>query len=229
MKKTNLTKRTIRIVNSKRLGIPFGIEQLYENPCEGNNVSVTLNALQKNGKVIKLGRGVYYKPEISEYGLGPIPVSEEDIIEFVTKKYNGYISGPYAFNLLGFTTQTATKICIATPSPKRKLKLGSYEFIFRKSYFGYKKSKQNLKSLILLDALTEPGDIPGISTKDTLRTVKNKLSIMPEKDVNKIIVLSKSYPRRTRERLYNILPENNISKTELIKTLSKGVTVSTTH
>lgn len=221
MKRPNITERTIRLVNSKRVGIPFGIEQLYQNASEGNNVSVTLNSLQKDGKVIKLGRGVYYKPEMSKYGLGPLPVQEKDIIAFVSKKYNGYMSGAYAFNLFGFTTQTATTICIATPTPQRPIKLGNYDFIFRKSYFGYEVGKESLKMLVFLDALTDSDRIPGIQSKDTLRTARIKLSSMIEEEIDEMIELSRYYPRRTRVRLYNILPDDNNRKTELKKTLSK--------
>lgn len=189
-----------KYIETQREGIPFELDET----SDGEIIQSLLDA----GTIIRLGEGVYYKPEISEYGLGPIPVSEEDIIEFVTKKYDGYISGPYAFNLLGFTTQCATIICIASPSYHKPISLGSYRFIFMKSHFGYQEGKRNTYLLVLLDAIESPDSIPGEGKKEVLKTARRLIvNLTPEK-VDALRRLSRAYKKSVQEFVSTVLKDN---------------------
>jgi len=229
VKSVNITRRTYNIVESIKFGKPFGIEELYDKPNEANNVSVVLNTLQKKGVVTKLGRGVYYKPIESKYGLGRLPVSERDVIEFVSRKYEGYLSGAYAYNMYGFTTQTATTICIATQKPQREIRLGNYRFKFKKSYVNYIPKEKEVRSLALLDVLTNPERNPGTTVRETLSIAREQMAEKTPEEINKTIELSRSYPKRTRVRLFNILPTEKDYQDRLKETFSRNYIYETSR
>ena len=203
-------------IKARRTGIPFGIEELYDSPKMGNLTSVILNGLKAEGKVVKLARGVYYKPKQSKYGLGNLPVDEKDMIDFVIRKYNGYPSGVYAYNLAGFTLQTARIIEIATPKPQKRIKIGNYEFVFKKAPYGYAEAKDNADLLIILDALTNPNEVPDQQLEDIQYFIRKKIGEMDNVKADKLVELSLNYPTRTRKRLMpelNSQQQNKISST----------------
>lgn len=98
-----------------------------------SDITAAFWKLKKAGKIRCLMRGVFYKPEISSYGFGELPVDKEELIRYFTKKYNAHISGQYGYNLLGLTEQNAQTVTLAGERPFK-------EFCAQKCFFDYMKS-----------------------------------------------------------------------------------------
>lgn len=65
----------------------------------------SLERMCRYGSLDRAAKGVYYKPIKSKYG--PVPLSEQQIIEYYTANQNGMIVGYALYNSLGLTTQIA--------------------------------------------------------------------------------------------------------------------------
>lgn len=117
--------------------------------------------LKKAGEIRRLMKGVFYKPEISSYGFGELPVDKEELIRYFTKKYNAHISGQYGYNLLGLTEQNAQTVTLAGERPFKEFCAQKCFFDYMKSGVGYLTNPTDVPLAILLDALTNIDNVSG--------------------------------------------------------------------
>lgn len=92
-----------------------------------------LSRLRKAGKIERVARGVYARPEQSER-LGPLPVSGRKAAEAIAKA-NGaplMISGAEAANRLGLSTQVPSQQVYLVPGFQRTLKLGRQQVLLKR-------------------------------------------------------------------------------------------------
>jgi len=102
-------------VAMKQFNIPFTAEELTTQAamCFGlpkdevqYGVNLALNRLT-GAEILRLAKGVYYRPERTVFGLVPISPAEAIYREYVETERGiiGYITGPTLYQKLGFTTQ----------------------------------------------------------------------------------------------------------------------------
>ena len=111
------------------------------------------------GKIVRLSKGQFYKPEKSEFGLLQPP--EYQIVKDLLEEKNkivGYITGISIYNKLGLTTQVSNTIQIGTNIKRKPKKRGKYNirFIRQKNTI----TKENTYFLQLLDAVRFINRIP---------------------------------------------------------------------
>ncbi len=99
-----------------------------------NNIGalkMALNRLVSSGKIIRLSKGQFYKPEITEFGVLSPPEYQvvKDLLED-NGKIIGYLTGVSAFNKLGLTTQVSNTIQIGTNIDRKPKKRGKYNIKF---------------------------------------------------------------------------------------------------
>lgn len=82
----------------------------------------TIYSLCAKGKLVRLDKGIYCRPEVTKYGLlGP---SEKEIISYFTDNNKGVVIGYTLYNRLKLTTQVSNNIEIISNSIKiKKLKI----------------------------------------------------------------------------------------------------------
>ena len=82
----------------------------------------TIYSLCAKGKLVRLDKGIYCRPEVTKYGLlGP---SEKEIISYFTDNNRGVVIGYRLFNKLNITTQVSNDIEILSNNIKtKKLKI----------------------------------------------------------------------------------------------------------
>ena len=88
-------------------------------------VDQTFTRLTREGKLIRVGRGVYAAPVASR--VGPRPPSTESVVQAITA-VNGEVivpNGATEANVLGLTTQVPTREVFLTSGRSRKLQLGN--------------------------------------------------------------------------------------------------------
>ena len=92
-----------------------------------------LNRLVASGKIKKLAKGKFYKPENSAFG-DLQPPQYQVVKDLLEKDGNpiGYLTGYSTYNELGFTTQIGNTIQIGKNEVRSKLKRGIYSISFVK-------------------------------------------------------------------------------------------------
>ena len=94
-----------------------------------------LNRLEKRGVIRRLARGVYDYPRTNhELGIFAYPPVEK-IAKAITQSQGARIqvSGAYAANILGFSTQVPARIVYLTDGYSKQIKLGKQSLIFRRA------------------------------------------------------------------------------------------------
>jgi len=178
------------------------------------NVAVILSNLTKEKKLLRIEKGAYYKPKTSSLGLGLLPVYQDEKLNYLTKKYNGYLTGTYIYNKMSLTEQVPAIITIAVKYPVRAFKFENLSVECVKAYVDIN-NRQDLHLVRILDAIKDCRHIPGTSPQTVYEKIFN-LHIAPlnYSDLKKIVSLSKNYPPRVRKILSRMLHENNNSELE---------------
>ena len=99
----------------------------------GNRAAVdqALSRLARNGRLLRIGQGVYVRPVVTRFG--PRPPSIEKTIPALSKLWNETIipGGSHSANVLGLTTQVPVQPVYLTSGRDRKLKLGEQTVLLR--------------------------------------------------------------------------------------------------
>ena len=111
-----------------------------------------LNRMVQAGRIVKLSKGKYYKPEKTSFGnLQPNQAQVvKDLLE-ENGKITGYLTGYSIYNQLGLTTQVSNTIQIGKNQirPNFKRKRYTITFIKQKNTI----TKENIPLLQILDAI----------------------------------------------------------------------------
>ena len=168
-----------------------------------------LNRMVVSGKISKLAKGKYYKPEQTVFGnLEPNQYQVvKDLLE-VDGKIIGYLTGYSIYNQLGLTTQVSNTIQIAKNEIRPALKRERYtiKFIKQKNII----TKENIALLQLLDAIRYVKKIPDSSIASCCLRFVSILKTLSEKDLSTIVRLSQKYPPATRALLGALLEEMGV-------------------
>jgi hypothetical protein len=93
-------------INRFKTGYVFTYDD-FDIPVKNlSALKMSLNRLILAGKIIRLSKGQFYKPEISQFG--SLRPAEFQIVKDLLEDDNkiiGYLTGISAFNKLGLTTQ----------------------------------------------------------------------------------------------------------------------------
>lgn len=162
-------------------------------PIEVNKlkaVNKAINALVAQGRIRRLSKGRFYKPQISKFGeLQPDTYQiVKDLIEKNGKPI-GYLTGYSVFNDLGLTTQVPSSLRIATRKEKKTITRGIYRISFIKQENTI--TKENIPLFQLLDCLRFfkeiPDTMPDDACKRLLILLKN-LTLMQITTVKKLVL-----------------------------------------
>lgn len=190
------------------------------NSKEG--VIKALNRMAKAGKIVKLAKGKYYKPENTPFGkLQPTQAQVvKDLLED-NGKVIGYLTGYSIYNQLGLTTQVSNTIQIGKNQIRPNFKRERYTiaFIRQKNTI----TKENIPLLQILDAIRYIKKIPDASIETSCRRLLAIIKKLPATDKSTITRLALKYPPATRAllgALFDELEEQTLSAT-LYKTLNQ--------
>jgi hypothetical protein len=114
---------------------------------------MSLNRLVSSEKIVRLSKGQFYKPEITDFGT--LRPSEYQVVKDLLEddqKIIGYLTGVSAFNKLGLTTQISNTIQIGTNFNSKTMKRGKYSIRFLRQKNTL--SKNNIYLLQILDSIS---------------------------------------------------------------------------
>lgn len=88
-----------------------------EVPIEYTNArDITFFRLEKDKKIKRYKKGIYYKPKVTMFGEVGIDTEQLILKQYIKKddKINGYLTGPVVWNNWDITTQVPNRTWIAT-------------------------------------------------------------------------------------------------------------------
>ncbi|MBK9984028.1 MAG: hypothetical protein IPP15_16945 [Saprospiraceae bacterium] len=179
-----------------------------------------LNRLAVSGKISKLSKGKFYKPENSTFGM--LPPNQSQIVKDLLErngKLIGYLTGYSIYNQLGLTTQVSNSIQIGKIEVRPTFKRGNYtiSFVRQKNTI----TKDNIPLLQILDAIRYIKKIPDCNPQGVCKRLFVIIKALKEKDKNTLIRLALKYPPATRALLGALL--DTIGKKVLTELLYKSL------
>jgi len=185
-------------------GFVFTYEDIIKEVNSKEAVIKNLNRMVTSGKLNKLSKGRFYKPEITPFGkLGPNEYQiAKDLLE-KNGKLIGYLTGLTIYNQLGLTTQISNIIQIGRNETRPAIQRGKYKISFIKQK--NKISKENIPLLQILDAIRYIKEIPDAKIQLLCNRFLNILSILSRKNKTALIRLALNYSPATRALLGALL------------------------
>ncbi len=194
--------------------LPKGYIFTYSNFISEVNrkeaVIKALNRMADSGKIQKLSKGKFYKPETSVFGnLKPTQAQVVKDLLDDDGKPTGYLTGYRIFNQLGLTTQVSNTIQIGKNEirPAFKRELYTIAFIKQKNTI----TKENIPFLQLLDAIRYIKKIPDANNTSACIRLIAILRDYKDQDKLTLVKLSLKYPPATRALLGALLEETQNS------------------
>lgn len=190
---------------------------------EVNNKEAIIKALNRmaaSGKIGKLAKGKFYKPESSSFG--KLQPNQNQIVKDLLEsdgKLIGYLTGYSIYNQLGLTTQISNTIQIGRNEMRPSLKRERYiiSFIRQKNTI----TKDNIPLLQVLDAIRYIKKIPDSNPASACKRLLAIIKELSEKDKKTLARLALKYPPATRAILGALLEATG--KKSLTETLYKSL------
>lgn len=200
MGKTKKRKPSLNVAENIRKQIEAGGERIWRFvDFEGmpfTAVAQALSRLTRQGVIERLGKGLYYRPRQTAFGQSKPNPSQ--LCSLSSQKDGIFPAGNAAANLLGFTTQNAAKVEVATNKLSLpRLIVGKETIIHTRRPECWK--ELSAKEAALLDFLRQGGKGSELSSKET---VKKLLEYFREEDqFERLIRVVESEPPRVRAML----------------------------
>lgn len=176
-----------------------------------------LNRLAAKGKIMKISKGRFYKPELTPFG--DLQPNQSQIVKDLLAKdgrATGYLTGLSMYSQLGLTTQISNTIQIAKNEVRPMFKRERYSISFIKQKNTI--TKENIPLLQLLDAIRYIKKIPDSNIASACRRFLEIVRKLSEKDKRTLVKLALKYPPATRALLGTLLEmTENISLTEPLR------------
>ena len=185
-----------------------------------------LNRLAASGRIVKLAKGRYYKPEQSPFG--ELPPSQYQVVKDLLEskgKVLGYLTGLSIYNSLGLTTQVGSAIQIGRNEIRSSFKRGKYTISFVKQK--NRITKENIPLLQLLDGLRFIKKIPDSSTGNSCRILQNLIANLSEKEQKTMVRLAMQYQPATRALLGAMLCD--LGRDDITEKLKKSLNPLTSY
>lgn len=182
-----------------------------------------LNRMVAAGKINKLSKGKYYKPQETVFG-ALLPEQYQivkDLLEADDKRI-GYITGYSIYNSLGLTTQISNVIQIGKQQTRASLKRGRFKigFIKQKNTI----TKENIPLLQLLDVIRFIKKIPDTTIDKSCKRLLVLLQDLALNEQQQLIKLAYKYAPATRALLGALLSQivinDSLKLYELCNTLN---------
>jgi hypothetical protein len=152
-----------------------------------------LSELTKEGTLLKLGKGLYYAPKTSKFGL--VPPDDHDLVERFLKDDHFLLVSPNSYNALGLgLTQLYNSTSVYNHKRRGILKLNGKNFLFKlKSSFPSKLTKEYL----VVDLLNNLEEL----AEDFEQTVRNFHKNIQRFDAHELMIMAQKYGTGATKKL----------------------------
>jgi len=215
--------KTTDYIANKIARLPKGYVFTYNDFIDDVNgkeaIIKALNRMANTGKIAKLAKGKYYKPENTPFGFLQPPQEQvvKDLLED-NGKLTGYLTGYSIYNRLGLTTQVGNIIQIGKNETRPSFKRERYTIAFVRQKNTI--TKENIPFLQILDAMRYIKKIPDTTVQASVKRLFSIVKNMEKDEQNSLVRLALKYPPSTRallgamlERLKHKTPTESLRKT----------------
>lgn len=176
-------------------------------------VQVTISRLYKQKIVMKLQRGLYYKPRKTKFGIvGP---SENEIIKALQKNGHGHLTGHTVYNQKGLTTQVPARVDFKTSKRMSSKALGNLKVKFQGNPTKHRKGEENL--VYILESLQNMKSIFDSDINKIISSLKSEITKMDVGTIARLITLAEKYRPFVRALLGAMIQKNHPEKAAYIK------------
>jgi len=202
-------------INRFPKGYVFTYDDFISKVNERQAVIKALNRMAVYGKIAKLSKGKYYKPESTPFG--DILPSQKQVVKDLLEENGkpvGYLTGYSIYNKLGLTTQVSNTIQIGKIDIRPNFKRERYTIAFIKQKNTI--TKESIPLLQILDAIRYIKKIPDSNTRSSCLRFLEIVKGLTEKEISILIRSAMKYPPATRALLGAILDENKTTSTDIL-------------
>ncbi|WP_069660385.1 DUF6088 family protein [Arcticibacter eurypsychrophilus] len=156
-----------------------------------------LNRMAASGKIAKLSKGKFYKPENTPFG--NLQPNQAQVVKDLLEddgKIIGYLTGYSVYNQLGLTTQVSNTIQIGKNQIRPNFKRERYMIAFIKQNNTI--TKENIPLLQLLDAVRYIKKIPDATIESASKRLLAIIKRLSEKKKVTLVRLVLKYPPATK-------------------------------
>ena len=206
-----ITDIVINRINRFKSGYIFTYGDFNIPVDKSDALKKILSRLVTSGKIVRLSKGRYYKPEVSEFG--SLRPQEYQVVKDLLESDNkiiGYLTGIYSFNKLGLTTQVSNTIQIGSNFHRKPKKRGKYSirFILQKNNI----KRDNIYFLHILDSIRFIKRIPDAGVSDSCRRLIGLVRKMDASEKQKLVKLALKYNPGTRALAGAIIDQVSVSE-----------------
>jgi len=189
-------------------GYVFSYQDFSKEVNQREALIKALNRMAASGKIAKLSKGKFYKPEQSPFGELPPPPQQivKDLLEKRGKAV-GYLTGLSVYPQLGLSTQVSNTIQIGKNETRPAFRRGRYTISFIKQKNTI--TKENIPLLQLLDSLRYVKKIPDTSAADACQRLVALIADCSSDEQAILVRLVLKYPPSARALLGAILGQIN--------------------
>jgi hypothetical protein len=176
-------------------------------PAEVNRKEAVIKALNRmvaTGRIAKLSKGKYYKPETTPFGI--IQPNQSQVVKDLLEengKTIGYLTGYSIYNSLGLTTQLSNVIQIGKNVIRPAFKRGQYTISFIKQNNII--TQENIPLLQILDTIRYIKKIPDTTISNSGKRLSAILKNLSDTEKSSLVRLALKYPPSARALLGTLL------------------------
>lgn len=214
------------LINRFAKGYVFTASSFKGEVNSPDAVRKALNRMADAGKIVRLSKGRFYKPEQSPFGV--LPPGPDEVVKDLLEsggRVMGYLTGLSVYNRLKLSTQVGRVIQIGRNEVRPPLRRGVYRIVFLKQK--NRITPENIPLLQLLDCIRLVKKIPGTSVEDACVRLRALVAERTEDDRRTLVRLAIKYPPSTRALLGALLGEPEDS--ELSVRLMGSLNLLTTY
>lgn len=165
-----------------------------------------LNRMVVAGRITKLSKGKYYKPESTPFG-NLLPDQKQIVKDLLEEngKITGYLTGYSIYNKLSLTTQVSNTLQIGKNEVRSSLKRGMYVITFIKQKNTI--TKENIPLLQILDSIRYINKIPDTSIESSCKRLLVIINNLPDSDKLRLVRLALKYPPASRALTGSLLDQ----------------------
>jgi hypothetical protein len=199
-------------INSLEVGETFSYGDLGIAVSSYATAAKALERLKNKGKIKRLSKGIFYKPEQSVFG--ELKPSDQEVIKsylFQNGKRKAYITGAYLYNQMMLTRQVANTWKIATFNARIFVNQQRIKAKPVKAYASV--TEENYRLLGFLDALKDWNTIPDLDTTSGIQVLIFWLKEFTPEQIEEIKRYALQYPPRVRAFLAALFEELKMTGT----------------
>lgn len=203
-------------VNRFPRGYVFTYDDFSKQVKSKQAIIKALNRMAISGKIEKLAKGKFYKPEETVFGKLEPPIQQvvKDLLE-ENGKIVGYLTGLSIYNEQGLTTQVSNTIQIGKNEIRPTFKRGRFTISFMKQKNTI--TKENIPLLQILDAVNQIKKIPDATLSESVSRIIEIVKSLNETEVSTLQRLALKYPPATRALLGAMLEFLKMGAPEILK------------